>query len=259
MLDLSTNPDLKEMLKASIQIIKKKKSNLSSNAIANKLDISTSTFGRIINGEVRKPDVKHTFTIISEAYNEVVAKKVTEHFYPEVMANFDTIYKGNKDVPFIDGDAEQYFRDPATYELMLMATSEAGITRDKVKEEFGNKGIKVLEELLENEVLIDNEGVIGIKGNINARQATVQKLVENLIGGNYDIAAFGQKNNWLSLQYDSVNLETVLPQIKEIMQNANAEIRAVLNNPNSKGKDVLWAAMVCDSLTKQQAPKEVLQ
>lgn len=259
MLDLSTNPDLKEMLKASIQIIKKKKSNLSSNAIANKLDISTSTFGRIINGEVRKPDIKHTFTIISEAYNEVTAKQVTEHFYPEVMANFDTIYKGNKDVPFIDGDAEQFFRDPATYELMLMATSEAGITQDKVKEEFGNKGLKVLEELLTNGVLIDNDGVIGIKGNVNARQSTVQKLVENLIGGNYDIAAFGQKNNWLSLQYDSVNLETVLPQIKEIMQNANAEIRAVLNNPNSKGKDVLWAALVCDSLTKQPAPKEVLQ
>lgn len=259
MLDLSTQSDLKELLKSSIQIIKKKKSNLSSNAIANKLDISSSTFNRIINGEVRKPELKHTFTIVSEAYNEKTAKEVTEHFYPELMANFDTIYKGNKEVPFVDADAEQYFRDPATYELMIMATSEAGITREKVKEEFGNKGIMVLEDLLQKEVLTDVDGVIGIKGNINARQSTVHKLVENLISGNYDIQAFGQKNNWLSLQYDSVNLEAVLPQIKEIMQIANSDIRAVLNNPSSKGKDVLWATMACDSLTKQVRPKEVLQ
>ncbi|MBX9697409.1 MAG: hypothetical protein K2X53_04920, partial [Alphaproteobacteria bacterium] len=169
------------------------------------------------------------------------------------------IYKGNKHIPFVDVDAEKYFRDPTSYELMVMATSEAGINREAVKAEYGNKGLSILDELIEKEVLIDNDGVIGIKGNINARQGTVHQLVQNLITQNYDLPAFGKKNNWLSLQYDSVDLEKALPRVREIMEKASSEVRALLNDPAYKGKDVMWAVMAADSLKKQGPQKEVLQ
>lgn len=259
MLDIDSTTDLKELLKASIQLLKQQKSNLSSSAIASNLGIASSTFGRIENGEVRRPDFRHTLSILKAAYDEDTAMKGMTKFYPEVTQNFEKVYPGNKDVPFIDTDSEKYFKDPTSYELMVMATSEAGISRDQVKCEFGNKGLGILNELLAQGVLMDNDGIIGIKGNINATQPTVHKLVQNLIAQNYDIGAFGNKANWLSLQYDSVNLEIALPKVREIMQKASGEIRAVLNDPAYKGKDVLWASMASDSLMKQTPQKEVLQ
>ena len=258
MLDMTPNTDIRELLRTSIRHIKQQKPNLSSSALAVQLDIASSTLGRIENAEVKRPDIKHAISIVKAAYGEETAKRFTETYYAEVLRKIDSIYRGNKNVPFLDEDAEKYFRDPAFYELMVMATSEAGVTRETVRIEFGNKGLAALDDLIANEVLIETDGVYGIKGNINATQGTVHKLVSNLIGQNYDIDAFGKKSNWLSLQYESVNMETALPVIKDIMEKASAEIRVVLNDPAYKGKDVLWAAMSTDSL-KKQGSQEVLQ
>lgn len=259
MLENSTATDLKDLLKESIRLIKQAKPRLSSNALASSLDIPGSTLSRIENSGTRRPDFKHAIAIVKAAHGEEKARACLERYYPELIENFERIYKGNKDVPFVDVDSEKYFQDPTTYELMIMATCEAGIDRKVVKSEYGNKGLAILDELLANEVLIETDGVIGIKGSINARQATVHKLVQNLMAHNYDLAAFGKKENWLSLQYDSVDIEKALPKVREIMEKASSEIRAILNDPAYKGKDILWASMTADSLKKQGPGKEVLQ
>jgi hypothetical protein len=251
--------ELKDLLKASIRAIKEARPYLSSNALAASLSIPGSTLGRIENKGTNKPEFKHAVAILKAAHGEKKALVFAEAHYPELMANLEKIYKGNKHVPFVHVKAEKYFQDPTSFELMIMATSEAGIDRKVVKNEYGNKGLAILDELLANEVLIDTDGVIGIKGSINARQETVHKLVQNLVAHNYDLAAFGQKDNWLSLQYDSVDLEKALPKVREIMEKASSEVRAILNDPAYKGKDVLWASMMADSLKKQAPKKEVLQ
>ncbi len=258
MLDITPDTDIRELLRTSIRHIKQLRPNLTSSALAVKLDIANSTLGRIENGEVKRPDITHAISIIKMAHGEETAKTFAETYYSEVLRKIDSIYKGNKNVPFVDEDAEKYFRDPTFYELMVMATSEAGVTRETVRIEFGNKGLSALDDLIANEVVIESNGVYGIKGNINATQSTVHKLVHNLIGQNYDIEAFGKKPNWLSLQYESVNMSKALPIVKEIMEKASAEIRVVLNDPAYKGNEVLWAAMSTDSL-KKQGSQEVLQ
>jgi hypothetical protein len=132
-----------------------------------------------------------------------------------------------------------------------MATSGMGLTREKVMEEFGKKGLSIVNKLLKNDVLEENDGRIGLVGPINAAQSTVHKLLQNLVRLSYDLDAFGNgKDNWLSVQYDAVNLEVVMPKAREIMVRANQELRELLNDPSSKGKDVLWAGLVMDSLKK---------
>lgn len=259
MLEVSPATDLKALLKDSIRIIKQSKPRLSTTALAVTLDIPASTLSRIENSGTKRPEFKHAMALLTAAHGEEKALTFAQAYYPELMENFERIYKGNKDVPFVDVDTEKYFQDPTTFELMIMATSETGIDRRVVKSEYGNKGLAILDELLANEVLIETDGVIGIKGSINARQETVHKLVQNLMAHNYDLAAFGKKDNWLSLQYDSVDIEKALPKVREIMEKASSEVRAILNDPAYKGKDVLWASMTADSLKKQGSGKEVLQ
>lgn len=243
--------DLKDLLKESIRLIKLARPRLSTNALAASLSIPSSTLSRIENSGTTKPEFKHAIAILKAAHGEKLAHTFAKRYYPQLVVGLEQIYKANKDVPFIAVDSEKYFQDPTTYELMLMATSGTGIDRKYVESEYGNKGLTILDELLANEVLVETGGVIGIKGNINTRQETVHKLTQNLITRNYDLAAFGKKDNWLSLQYEAVNLEKAMPMLREIMERASSEINDVLNDPIYKGKDILWASMTTDSLKQQ--------
>ena len=251
--------DLKDLLKESIRLIKLARPRLSTNALAASLSIPSSTLSRIENSGTTKPEFKHAIAILKAAHGERLAHTFAKRYYPQLVVGLEQIYKGNKDTPSVDNKSEKYLEDPTTYELMLMATSGTEIDRKVVVSEYGNKGLAILDELLANEVLIETDGVIAIKNNINTRQETVHKLTQNLIARNYDLTAFGRKDNWLSLQYEAVNLEKAMPALHGIMERANSEIRAILNDPAYKGKDILWASMATNSLKKQGSEKKVFQ
>jgi hypothetical protein len=134
---------------------------------------------------------------------------------------------------------------------MLMATTEAGITKEMAKEEFGRKGLGVLERLLSENVLHEKNGKISINGPINANQETVHKLLSNLIQMNYDVDAFGSKDNWLTLQYISANADYVRPKLLEVLKKTNGEIREIFNSPMAQGNDIVWTGMVMDTLSKK--------
>ena len=169
-----------------------------------------------------------------------------------MIDDFKRVYPGNSDVPFVDFEAEAFFQCPASFEIMMIVTSEAGTTREKTLEEFGKKGLAVLEGLLERGVLSEENDRIFNKGKINARQETTYKLMQNLVGLSYDLENFGNNRNWLSVQYESVNFDVVAPQMRKIYVNAYQEIRKLLDSPESKGDDVIWAGLAMDSLTKGQ-------
>lgn len=251
--------DLKDLLKESIRLIKLARPRLSTNALAASLSIPSSTLSRIENSGTAKPEFKHAIAILKAAHGEKLAHTFAKRYYPQLVVGLEQIYKANKDVPFVAVDSEKYFQDPTTYELMLIATSGTGIDRKVVESEYGNKGLAILDELLANEVLVETGGVIGIKVNINTRQETVHKLTQNLIARNYDLTAFGRKDNWLSLQYEAVKLEKAMPIIHEIMEKANSEIRAILNDPTYNGNDIVWASMIANSLKKQGSEKKMFQ
>lgn len=56
--------------------------------------------------------------------------------------------------------------------------------------------------------------------------------------------------NWLSIQYESVNHEVVLPKMRKILIKTNQDIRELMNDPESKGKDIVWAGLIMDSLSR---------
>ena len=163
---------------------------------------------------------------------------------------FLSVYPGNSDVEFIKPEGEIYFQDASTYELMMMATSYAGLTRSKTLEEFGKRGLATLDKLVEEGILKENDGKISLDSTVNAKQDTVQKWLQNLVKTSYDLDAFGDHKNWLSVQYESVNLDFVMPRLRDIYVKANQEVRELFMKPQAKGNDVVWAGMAMDSLSK---------
>jgi hypothetical protein len=250
--------DLKDLLKESIRLIKQAKPRLSTNALAASLSIPSSTLSRIENSGTAKPEFKHAIAILKAAHGEKLAHTFAKRYYPQLVVGLEQIYNGKKDAPAINNEFEKYFQAPSSYELMLMATCDTGIDRKVIISEYGNKGLAILDELLASGVLIETEGAIRIKGNINVGQVTVHKQIQNLIERNYDLASFGRKENWLSLQYEAVNLEKAMPVVREVMERASSEIQAILYDPNYKGKDIMWASMAADSLKKQGPGKAML-
>lgn len=258
---ISTNDfeDLPSFLKVCVGKIQKKYPNYSLNQISNMLDIRKSTLDRIAKAEVQKPSFLNSLKIMQASCDEGSIQKCIKEHYPNMFETFNKVYAGNSDVEFIKPDAEIYFKDPTTYELMLLATSESGVTKDYVSYEYGRKGLEILDMLIENEVLSFNGDKIFCDKKINATQGTVQKLLSNLVTSSYDLESFGNKPNWLSVQYESVNKEKVLPKIKDIMSTAYSEIRMILADKANKGSDVVWTGLVADSFTGNEKESKVLQ
>lgn len=252
--------DLSDFLASCVYKIKASYPKYSSLQISKKLGIPNSTFDRISKSEVQKPSFNYALKIVQEVCADDNVQSFIKKFYPNMYENFTRVYDGNAEVPFATPEAEVYFCDPTTYEIMIMATTEAGLTRESAKEEFGKKGVAILECLISENVLSENDGKVALTGKLNANQETVHKLFSNLVQMNYDVDAFGNKNNWLSLQYTSANAEYVLPKLLEVYKKANGEIRDIFSSPNAKGNDIVWAGMVMDTLSKNNdRNSEVLQ
>jgi transcriptional regulator with XRE-family HTH domain len=257
-----TYSDLSQFLVGCVRSLKKRYPHFSDLELSRRLGLSNSTFSRLKNNDNKQPTFTNALKLVRAVCEEGEVHEFIKKFYPEMLSNFRRVYPGNSNIPFVKAEAETFFEDPTTYEIMVMATSGTGLTRDRIAREFGNKGLLIAEKLVENEVLQEKDGHIGLLGTINATQGTVHKLLQNLVRLSYDLDSFGNgKDNWLSVQYDSVNMEVVMPKLREVMVNANQQIREILNDPSSKGSDVLWAGLVMDSLIKSKDKKgnEVLQ
>jgi len=247
---------LKDFLSDCIRSIKKSYPNYSSVQIAKKLDISSSTFSRLENCEIIKPSFNTALKIVRETCGESKVQAFIEKHYPEMFSNFKMTYPGNNNLEFMPEEAEAFLQDPTAFEIMMMATSNVGLSKGIVKTEFGNRGLQVMESLIFKKILTEKDGVFTLgSNNFNFGQETVKKLLQNLVNSSYDLSVFGTQRNWLSVQYESVDMNRVTPQLREVYVRANAEIRAIFNNPENAGKDVMWAGLVMDSLLKREKPE----
>ena len=244
--------DLKEFLSDCIKLIKKSHPNLSSAQLAKKLDLASSSFSRFENREIKKPSFNHAIKIVREACGETRVQDFIKLHYPDMYKDLAKTYPGNADIEFVPQEAETYFQDLTTFELMMMATTNVGLTIDVVTSEFGRRGLLTLEKLVEKKILKDDNGKFTLGTKVNAGQETVQKLLHNLINSSYDLEAFGTHKNLLSVQYESFDANKVTTKLSDIYINANKEIREVFNAPENAGPDVIWAGLVMDSLLKEK-------
>lgn len=242
-------------LKKCIRQIKEAHPNLSTLQLSKKLGIPSATLARIENLDVVKPSFKYAIAILraicpqDEGIDEFIAKH-----YPELSQTFNRVYSGNKNLRFVEPEADQFFEDHRTFEFMMMATSASGLTEAAVLKKYGMNGLQIVQGLVERGLLKRNgDALYYTTENVNFGQDTIHKLAQNLITFSYDLEAFGNKLNWLSVQFESVNKDVVGPRMIEIMREANQKIRELLNSPEAKGKDVVWASLGTDYLDREDS------
>lgn len=243
-----------DFVSSCIREIKRQHPQLNTATLSKKLDVHQSTLSRIENRGVAKPSLNLALNIARMAYpNEGDYTKLMEQHYPE----YNTVYSGeSKKAVFVKKEAEQFFESPATHEYMLLATSSSGVTEAFVKEQYGQIGLDAINKLVDSDVLkkVGSRFVLG--PTLNAGQTTVHKLLQNLINVNYEVEGHGQKGNFMSVQYNSVDKNYVMPKLAKVLKDAQNEMQRILQDPTSRGDEVVWVGMAMDSLAKMKSQME---
>lgn len=251
-MDSNQNLDLKDFLSDCIRTLKKSHPNLSSSDLAKLYGFSTSTFNRLENKETAKTSFNNALKLVKLVCGEEKVQLFIKNHYPEMYKDFEKTYAGNSELNFFSDEADLHLQDPNSYELMMLVSSNGPVSKKYIQDEFGNRGLDLVNKLVKKGVLVEENQQVTIgKERFNIEQKTIQKLLLNLIEKSYYIEAFGTQTNWASLQFQSVDKEKLRPILREIFVRANAEAREALNNPENKGQDVMWVGLAYDSLFRK--------
>ena len=74
------------------------------------------------------------------------------------------VYPNNSEVKMVDDQMEKFLESTFAYELIMKATSNYGISNLEALEEFGRRGLDILEELFKiNQIKKKDPGITLIK------------------------------------------------------------------------------------------------
>ena len=222
--------------------------------VSSKVGVSASTFERILKKEVTNPSLINIVKIFRAAYPDGDIGKFIEKFCPGLLPKLKNVYPHNDTVSFAASDAEEFFARSTTYEIMLYALSMPDLTRIEIGRLFGEKGLSILDQLISRGIIKKDGDKIFIEGPLKLGQTTSYDILKNLLGQNYDIDSFGNKENWLSVNTKAVDKEKAMPIIKEILAKAENDIWEALDAPELKGRDIVWAGLVMDSMQSNNSP-----
>ena len=223
-------------------------------ALSKRIGIPSTTFERMAKKEVQSPSFHNALKVVQSVCEDGKVKAFIEKFYPEMKDEFERIYPSNSDLPFVPPEMEGFFTNALTYEMMLFISSFDDLTVADVEKRFGDKGRPILEKLIGSKAIrVEKERII-FNGPVNMEQSAVHRLFLHLANSNYDVQSFGKTDNWLSLQYHSVDMEKVMPRLREICKKASEEAWDVLKDSDSRGNDLIWFGMVMDGLFPKGTP-----
>lgn len=248
-IDIASNTVL---ARECIQELKAKYPNYSSAQIAKQIGMSQPTFSRIENGQTNPNlnSISKLLSAIGKSHKLSDAIKLTD---PALAESLKNNLSHNIETPVMAGNMEVFFKSVEHRNILLLALTRSGTTREEILGEYGASGIARLDELLKAELVFEARGII--KAHEDKVTFTQDILRDALIGNitnKYDVEKFGTGKNWLSFQTESVNKEKAMTLIRAKLQKAYKEIKEeILYSSEYSGNDKVFIGMVADSLLKE--------
>ena len=252
----SENLDHSSLINSCVNKLKERYPHLSSSQIARKVGIGRSTLNRIENG-FSNPCLNTMIKLLSflgehQKLSDVLKlAKNPKDIEEKISHNADTVILGGLTKHLNNSDYKGIL-------LLIMASSKGG-TREEIKGEYGFRGIRILEELIDSEIVIESsEGALKIHPHYydgESTYSTDQKTNKNsllyCLKAKYDHEKFGTESNWLSFQTDSVNKSKAMKLILAELKKAYTNIDKIIRSEEFKGDDKIFVGLVTDSLTKE--------
>ena len=234
-----------------VRELKLKYSNYSSAQIAREIGMIQSTFCRIENGQ-SNPSLNSINKLLSALGQSHKMSDAIAYADPSLALTIKKNLSHNYETAIAGNQFAKFFSKYDYRKVLLLALTRSGTTRDEVQGEYGQSGIRKLDELLKAEILFNSRGVIKAhEEKISFNQDILKDSLINCIEENYETEKFGKNENWLSFQTESVNKEKAMSLIRKKLQTAYKEIKdEILYSPEYYGNDKVFIGMVADSLLK---------
>ena len=234
-----------EILNSFIKKFKIQHPYLSSNQIAKKLNIPQSTLNRIENNTTN-PSLENVLNVLIATGNENRVGEILSILFPQHKKKYDQIFSANAETPLLDKYACECATNEETFLIIQLAFTRKGTTVLEIKEKFGTFGVKKLEKLLQDQVLIENsDGVITADcEKVNVSFGDLKKILQMAI-----LECYQSETGHLSYQTESVSQEG-LDLIFQELKRTQVQIRKILYNPQYYGGERVFVGLVSDRLIK---------
>jgi len=252
------NNTLCNLLSARIREFKSKNLDLSSAEIARKWGLSSSSFNRIENLEISTPSIDHIRKILrGSGFPDEILPTLKKH-HPDISSIYEELYLDEdmirRAIEDKDPTVEEYFTNPDTFRIMILASSKSGISLDEVKSEFGRMGLEKVRELMHKDILeIGSEGRIFWNESVSKKSLSTKvthQLFYLTAEHCVDIDNLNKKDSSLSFYADSVDQKLALPEIQKIWKRTHDEIRMVFEDLKYQGSDTVFVGFMNDTVLK---------
>ncbi len=268
---MTTNPpistlskeDLAPMLRRKILDYKRIRPNLSSQQIAKKFGMSSSTFNRIENLDIKTPTFDQVIKVLTGTGHHEDLLSYLEENYPAIASIYEKGLHKASNSKYVKESVSDYLVDPRTSKLMLISFSKSGLKRSLIESEFGKDGLRILKFLVDKKILYhDGNNIFRVRDSgVKIDQKATRSLVNRALNDFYDLNGFEEKTsyNYLTFQSESINLEKVYPIIIGLLAELQQNVREIFNNPDNHGEDTVFVSTISDSLIKNNLGEQFLK
>ncbi|EPZ50536.1 hypothetical protein M902_1474 [Bacteriovorax sp. BAL6_X] len=235
-------PSVNEVLRDKIRKYKKEHSRLSSNQIARRLGLPPSTFHRLEMGDVKNPGLDICVTVLNGLCSKKETAEFVREYFPEVHESLYGYFQDVTKLEAHDKDIEKYFQEQLTYKMMLKASSAAGLVENEVLQDYGREGHKTFMKLAADGVFINKNGRFFLSDSdlrMSGYSANkVNELIYKELAEEFSLTQRNKKCS-RSLWVESLNLEKVLPELRELTEEYDYKMKKIMMNPDNFGTDLV--------------------
>jgi len=244
------NEDLCQALRRRVKHYKREHPALSSQQIAKKFNMSSSTLNRIENQDIKNPTIDQVLKVLRGTGETNDLLGFIEEYYPDIADTYKRVYKDNGTAEFLSSDTESYFVKEDYFRIMLLAFTGDGTSHEEILSLFGKQGEKKLRELVVKEIItLKANGKLGApERDYNLSQESMKHLLSMTIKECYKSNELGKSGNFLAMMTKSIDRKKISKEIGDILDDTRKKVLKVLNNPENKGEDKYFVGLVADEL-----------
>lgn len=218
--------------------------------LARKASVSETTIRRILQKEAQA-SLETKLNILRIISTPDKMKDILQIEHPDSVKAMEKFYEYAKS-PIIPENCENFIK---TYEgtiIYILATNETKTTREEIKHILGVKGEKMLDNMLNSEMLTEKNSIIECKYRTTCSTDTVKSVCKNMLDS-FDFSNVGKIPTALINETESVS-PTAAKEINNIIFKAHKQISEILNDPKNRGTMPLFYVMAQNSL-KEEKPQ----
>lgn len=251
---MSTRNDgeLCQILRQRILTYKKAHPRLSSQQIAKRFNIASSTLNRIENMDIKTPSFDQVVKVLRGTGNTDELLELVDKFYPELSKAYLEYFKSLAR-PEGTEIVQSYLSNKKYFKIMLAITA-VGISEKQVSKLYGEQGLNILEELIRYKVIKHNseyDCYIVSGESFALDEKTSIEIFRNYLSEYSRDYKIDDLQRMFSVDVMGINKDQVLPEVLNVLREARLKIKKLTDRPENQGDDALFIGIAGDIFFKR--------